>query len=346
MRRPAHPRRRARRRRSRRRRPRPASRRLPARGRRGRDHADVGDPVDAGAEAGPGRRDVSTASAVPRGVRAQRRASANDFTVQRVVSGLRPARATATASAGHGARARSAVHDRAAPTNASASRSVRDLRRRRRDARPERRAGLQPLRGLRAHGGRAQRLQRQPRRHDLLGQRGRRRARARTVAAEVAEVPARARRAGPAALRAAAGLYSHWDDHEFINDFSRPEHGEAIYRAGVEAFRDYAPVDVLSRRRGLYRTFRWGKHLELFFLDERSFRSAKATAGVRGRPRADRAAGRAQRVCRARSRARATRSRRPASTRSTIRRGRCSAPASTRRSRGRSAPRPRPGRWS
>jgi phosphodiesterase/alkaline phosphatase D-like protein len=82
-------------------------------------------------------------------------------------------------------------------------------------------------------------------------------------------------------LRASAGLYSHWDDHEFINDFSRPEHGEAIYRAGVQAFRDYAPVTYASAT-GLYRTFRWGRHLELFFLDERSFRSAKATAACNG----------------------------------------------------------------
>jgi len=77
-------------------------------------------------------------------------------------------------------------------------------------------------------------------------------------------------------LRASAGLYSHWDDHEFINDFSRAENGEAIYQAGVKAFRDYAPVAKLTAN-GLYRTFRWGKHLELFFLDERSFRSGKAT---------------------------------------------------------------------
>jgi len=77
-------------------------------------------------------------------------------------------------------------------------------------------------------------------------------------------------------LRASAGLYSHWDDHEFINDFSRAEDGEAIYQAGVKAFRDYAPV-AHSSKLGLYRTFRRGKNLELFFLDERSFRSAKAT---------------------------------------------------------------------
>ena len=56
-------------------------------------------------------------------------------------------------------------------------------------------------------------------------------------------------------LRASAGLYSHWDDHEFINDFSRAEHGGAIYAAGVKAFTDYAPVAKPSAT-GLYRTFR------------------------------------------------------------------------------------------
>jgi alkaline phosphatase D len=78
-------------------------------------------------------------------------------------------------------------------------------------------------------------------------------------------------------LRRGTGLYSHWDDHEFINDFSLPEHRKAIYRAGAVAFMDYAPVSY-SNANGLYRTFRWGKHLELFFLDERSFRSAKVRA--------------------------------------------------------------------
>ena len=85
-------------------------------------------------------------------------------------------------------------------------------------------------------------------------------------------------------LRAAAGLYSHWDDHEFVNDFTLAEHGRAVYEAGVKAFTDFAPVSY-SKREGLYRTFRWGKHVELFFLDERSFRSAKASAGgVCGKP--------------------------------------------------------------
>src|SRR5262245_60010431 len=62
-------------------------------------------------------------------------------------------------------------------------------------------------------------------------------------------------------LRATAGLYSQWDDHEFINDFSLAENGAAIYQAGVKAFTDYAPV-TYSRRNGLYRTFRWGRNLE------------------------------------------------------------------------------------
>jgi alkaline phosphatase D len=82
-------------------------------------------------------------------------------------------------------------------------------------------------------------------------------------------------------LRASAGLYSHWDDHEFINDFSRAEHGAGIYETGVKAFTDYAPV-AKPRKLGLYRTFRWGRNLELFFLDERSFRSAKADDACSG----------------------------------------------------------------
>jgi alkaline phosphatase D len=79
-------------------------------------------------------------------------------------------------------------------------------------------------------------------------------------------------------LRSTTGLYSHWDDHEFINDFSPAENGSALYQAGVKAFIDYAPV-TYSSADGLYRTLRWGRNLELFFLDERSFRSAKASAG-------------------------------------------------------------------
>jgi phosphodiesterase/alkaline phosphatase D-like protein len=77
--------------------------------------------------------------------------------------------------------------------------------------------------------------------------------------------------------RAATGMYNHWDDHEFINDFSIPENGEKLYDNSVKAFRDYMPVHY-THQSGIYRTAQWGKNLELFFLDERSFRSAKASA--------------------------------------------------------------------
>jgi alkaline phosphatase D len=88
------------------------------------------------------------------------------------------------------------------------------------------------------------------------------------------------------ALRRSAGFYSHWDDHEFVNDFSPAENsfdndvnvsGHTLYNRGQQAFRDYAPVSW-SKRNGLYRTVRWGRNLEVFFLDQRSFRSANADA--------------------------------------------------------------------
>ena len=82
-------------------------------------------------------------------------------------------------------------------------------------------------------------------------------------------------------LKASTGVYSGWDDHEFVNDYSRAEHGDAIYRAGVKAFLDYTPA-TYSPRTGDYRRFRWGRNLELFLLDGRSFRSAKVTAACDG----------------------------------------------------------------
>jgi alkaline phosphatase D len=78
-------------------------------------------------------------------------------------------------------------------------------------------------------------------------------------------------------FREASGVYNHWDDHEFQNDFSKPEFGNAIYQAGVKAFRQYMPVTYRPST-GIYRSFRWGRNAEIFFPDERSFRSAKASA--------------------------------------------------------------------
>ena len=51
--------------------------------------------------------------------------------------------------------------------------------------------------------------------------------------------------------------------------------GKQLYKQGVQAFTDYNPVSF-SDKSGIYRSQRWGKNLEIFFLDERSFRSASA----------------------------------------------------------------------
>ena len=90
-----------------------------------------------------------------------------------------------------------------------------------------------------------------------------------------------------AKARGAAAYYAHWDDHEFVNDFSRFEDtfplsvgdvnvdGEQLYKRGVQAFTDYNPI-TYSKQGGIYRSVRWGKNLEVFFLDERSFRSSSS----------------------------------------------------------------------
>jgi phosphodiesterase/alkaline phosphatase D-like protein len=96
-------------------------------------------------------------------------------------------------------------------------------------------------------------------------------------------------------LRRSGVTYNGWDDHEFINDFTRSERAFTngnetrmndhinmvdpgpVYRDGVRAFRDYMPV-TFRRATGIYRSFRWGRNVEVFMLDERSFKSAKASA--------------------------------------------------------------------
>ena len=105
-------------------------------------------------------------------------------------------------------------------------------------------------------------------------------------------------------LRASGAMFNHWDDHEFLNDFAIDQtryptrsgtaegqpaqivtvDGHKLYRDGVKAFREYMPVRY-SKADGIYRSVRWGRNLELFFLDERSFRSAGADdAGVCDNP--------------------------------------------------------------
>jgi alkaline phosphatase D len=90
-----------------------------------------------------------------------------------------------------------------------------------------------------------------------------------------------------ARTRGSTAYYGGWDDHEFVNDFARGESrfplgvgdvnidGEELYSRGVQAFRDYTPI-TYSKQTGIYRSVRWGKNLEIFFLDDRSFRSNSA----------------------------------------------------------------------
>ena len=88
-------------------------------------------------------------------------------------------------------------------------------------------------------------------------------------------------------------MYSQWDDHEIINDFGSKwpywnlfsENREGypnIAKEGRSAFLYYSPLDsdnndnnytANDRDKRIYRSFNWGKDLDLFLIDARSYRS-------------------------------------------------------------------------
>jgi phosphodiesterase/alkaline phosphatase D-like protein len=74
-------------------------------------------------------------------------------------------------------------------------------------------------------------------------------------------------------MEAALPIYAEWDDHEVRNDFDRTLYGDKLFHRGLRVFREYQPVPTWNPTTGFYRTFRWGKNVEVFILDERSFRS-------------------------------------------------------------------------
>lgn len=88
-------------------------------------------------------------------------------------------------------------------------------------------------------------------------------------------------RADPAFRRFLARhpVFAVWDDHEVTNDFG-PHHdsgqftdGRRLLAPGLIAFLDYNPLrSAAGAERRLYRTARWGRHLELFLLDTRQYR--------------------------------------------------------------------------
>lgn len=65
---------------------------------------------------------------------------------------------------------------------------------------------------------------------------------------------------------------SYWlkDDHDTLTDDSWPgmQAGELTFAEGQEIFRQQAPIGDRS-----YRTFRWGRDLQIWFTDGRDFRS-------------------------------------------------------------------------
>jgi alkaline phosphatase D len=72
------------------------------------------------------------------------------------------------------------------------------------------------------------------------------------------------------------GLFAHtsayviWDDHEVVDNY---EGNHPLSLIGRKAFFDYWPVRRHEAERDrLYRSFRWGKALELFLLDARQYR--------------------------------------------------------------------------
>jgi alkaline phosphatase D len=90
--------------------------------------------------------------------------------------------------------------------------------------------------------------------------------------------------AGYRQLLARLPYYAIWDDHEVSNDFgplhvapgpTRESPDKPLLSLGLAAFLDYNPIaEHLNTPKRLYRSFRWGKHLELIILDTRQYRDA------------------------------------------------------------------------
>lgn len=76
-------------------------------------------------------------------------------------------------------------------------------------------------------------------------------------------------------LEQSVPVVAMWDDHEVQNDYDPANVPADLLTAGTRAFREYQPVEA-GEGQPLYRSFRWGRHLEVFVLDVRSYRSPSA----------------------------------------------------------------------
>ena len=76
-------------------------------------------------------------------------------------------------------------------------------------------------------------------------------------------------------LLATTGTFSGWDDHEVRNDYAGETVDPVQFENGARAFFEYLPVraNAAGPPYRIDRNVRWGRHVELFFLDGRQFRS-------------------------------------------------------------------------
>lgn len=77
-------------------------------------------------------------------------------------------------------------------------------------------------------------------------------------------------------LRRGTPLVVIWDDHEVQNDFDRETVNPARFAAAHQAFSEAWPITEQPEGR-LYRSFRWGRDVEVFILDTRSYRSRQVS---------------------------------------------------------------------
>jgi alkaline phosphatase D len=81
-------------------------------------------------------------------------------------------------------------------------------------------------------------------------------------------------------LLASTPYYGVWDDHEIANDAGPMDDesprapGRHLLPLALHAYVDYQPMTVGDDHR-LYRSIRWGKHVELFLLDTRQYRDSR-----------------------------------------------------------------------
>jgi len=83
-------------------------------------------------------------------------------------------------------------------------------------------------------------------------------------------------RSGLHALHGAFGMYNTWDDHEVFDNWQGYRDDPRI-NAGVDTFFDHQPIRRFADMpRRIWRSFRWGRTLELFVIDSRGERDLQA----------------------------------------------------------------------